>query len=132
MSHVRKCSLDYCQNSLSTLSSIATGICEEHQKELESDKHIVGVCWSCNRITVIDEIPHKLKRVWKDKYLFTKGCTHCTIDGEDNAWLTFDKFEPEEQLYVTAEGKLIKRPSTKLRRSGETEPPGLGNAQATN
>ena len=120
MSHVRKCCLDYCTNSLSSLSSIAMGICEEHQKELESDKHLVGVCWSCNRITVIDEIPHKLKRVWKDKYLFTKGCTHCTLDGEDNAWLTLDRYEPTEELVVTPGGVLEKRPKSKDRHA-ETE-----------
>jgi hypothetical protein len=94
-------------------------LCEEHQKELQSDKHLVGVCWNCNRITVIDEIPHKLKKVWKDKYLFTKGCTHCTLDGEDNAWLTFDKFTPTEELVVTPEGKLAKRPNENTVRQND-------------
>lgn len=113
MSYVRKCSLSYCDNPLSTLSSIATGICEEHQKELQSDKYSVGICWDCNRITVIDEIPHKLKRVWKDKYLFTKGCSQCKIGGKDNNWLTLSKFEPSEQLCITTEGKLVKVPRNK-------------------
>lgn len=105
--YVRRCSLDYCKVPLSTLTEISTGLCDPHQKELESNKHYVGVCWVCNRITLIDEIPHKLKRVFKDKYLFTKGCTHCTPDGEDNAWITFSRFEPSGQLVVTPEGRLL-------------------------
>ena len=117
---IQKCSLDYCANHLSSLSSIATGICEQHQKELESNKHFVGVCWNCGRITLIDEIPHKLKRVFKDKYLFTKACTHCAVDGQDNAWLTLDRFEPEEELVITPEGKIDKRLKLKDRRA-ETE-----------
>jgi len=129
MSHVRKCSLDYCTNSLSSLSSLASGICDQHQKELESDKHLVGVCWNCNRITVIDEIPHKLKRVWQDKYLFTKGCSHCTLDGEDNAWITFKRFNPTEELVVTPEGKLEKQTRRKDRKT-ETELSGLESEQA--
>lgn len=104
---VRHCSLDYCNTPLSTLTEISTGLCDQHQKELESNKHYVGVCWVCNRITLIDEIPHKLKRVFKDKVLFTKGCTHCTTDGEDNAWITFSRFEPEKGMVVTPEGKLL-------------------------
>lgn len=129
MSHVRKCSLDYCTNSLSSLSSLASGLCDKHQKELESDKHLVGVCWNCGRITVIDEIPHKLKKVWKDKYLFTEGCSHCTLDGKDNAWITFKRFNPKEELVVTPEGKLEKQPRTKDRKT-ETELSGLQSEQA--
>lgn len=123
----RKCSLDYCTNQLSSLSSIAMGMCEQHQKELESDKYLVGVCWNCNRITVIDEIPRKLKDVYKEKYIFTKGCTHCTIDGEDNAWLTLKRFQPKEELVVTPTGTLERR-SKQKDRIAETEQPGLEDA----
>lgn len=121
--YVRRCTLDYCKVPLSTLTEIRTGLCDLHQKELESNKHYVGVCWVCNRITLIDEIPHKLKRVFKDKYLFTKGCTHCTLGGDDNAWLTFDRFEPSRQLVVTPEGRLSTVPRIKGPHA-ETELPG--------
>lgn len=110
---IKRCSLDYCRKPLSTLDSIAMGICPDCLKELESNNHIVGICWACNRITLIDEIPPKLKHVFKDKYLFTNGCSKCTLDGEDNAWLTLDRFEPKEQLVVSPEGKLITVPRKK-------------------
>lgn len=120
MSTVRTCSLDYCKNSLSSLSSLGTGLCDEHLKELQSDKHVVGVCWNCNRITVIDEIPHRLKKEWQDKYLFTKTCSHCAENGKDNAWITFKRFDPKEELVVSPIGKLIKQTKD---RTAETELP---------
>jgi hypothetical protein len=104
---IKRCSLDYCKKPLSTLDSIATGICPDCLKDLESDNHYTGICWVCNRITLIDEIPHKLKRVFKDKYLFTNGCSKCTLDGTDDAWITFDRFEPKEQLVVNPKGELV-------------------------
>lgn len=110
---IKHCSLDYCKKPLSTLDSIVTGICTDCQKDLESKNHYIGICWTCNRITLIDEIPHKLKRVFKDKYLFTNGCSKCTLDGIDDAWLTLNRFEPKEQLVVSPEGKLITAPRIK-------------------
>jgi len=100
---------EYCGCELNAASEIATGLCTRHISLLESNKYYTGVCWKCNRITLIDEIPRRLKDVFKDKYLFTKECARCTGNTMDDVnWVTFAKFEPINPLTVGIDGKLVK------------------------
>ena len=100
---------DYCYESINASSEIATGLCDRHRSLLESKKYYTGICWNCNRITIIDEIPHRLEQVFKDKYLFTAACSQCSGNPlDDIKWVTFNRFKPRHRMTVGEDGKIRK------------------------
>lgn len=102
---------DICGKELNASVEIVTGLCGRHQTLLESNKSYAGICWTCGEITLIEEIPRRLKHVWNpsEKYLFTKECSHCTGDIEDDIkWITFERFIPPHKMVVNEVGHITK------------------------
>lgn len=100
---------EYCYEALNAASEIATGLCDRHRSLLESKKHFTGICWNCNRITIIDEIPRRLTKVFKDKYLFTAECAQCSGNPlDDIKWVTFNRFKPDHRMTVGVDGRIRK------------------------
>lgn len=104
---VRKCANIDCQVQLKTAPEIKTGLCLDCQAMLDKKNTYAGLCWNCNSITLIGEIPKRLIGVLNEKYLFTRKCSNCIGTHKDNIeWLTFQKLEPFHRLAVNQEGKL--------------------------
>lgn len=83
-----KCEYGDCDSALSTVSEIATGVCERHRDLLARRHHYAVVCWNCCSIVLIDEAPVQggVKLI-QDKYIFTKGCRKCTNAKDEEKWI---------------------------------------------
>lgn len=96
---------EYCGAVLSSSIELATGLCVEHQKLLGRDNSIVGMCWNCNSVTLIQERPRHLREAFTEKYIFSKKCSKCGGTKKDNEdWITFNKFNPDKKFiedYIT-------------------------------
>ena len=103
---ISSCSYIACRAQLLSTDEIVAGFCGEHLSQLKSDKHYVGICWSCGTITLIAESPEYLS----EKYIFTKTCVRCfgkTIQ-DNGQWITFGKSEIPTLFYMDINGKLLK------------------------
>lgn len=97
-----------CESALISPTEIATGLCARHQQSLADDKCFAGVCWTCGRITIIEEVPKKLIGILTEKYIFTAQCSKCTGDPKDDVkWITVEKFIPPQPLTIDEKGKLV-------------------------
>ena len=95
------CDCKGCENELITFEEVLSGICDGHMQLLKQDKYYAGICWNCSRITLIGNRfrtvrkPGTNKRFEeefiKDKYIFSKGCVHCTGSEKSNVdWMTIN------------------------------------------
>lgn len=112
-----------CERPITTAPEIKLRICTHCHDLLKAKDSYAGICWNCDRITLIGQIPRSLKGILNEKYLFTKQCSKCTGNQEDDiAWVTFSKFKPNHQLTVTEEGKLIRTASRTIGINKKSQP----------
>lgn len=104
----KRCDCYQCSNTLRSYDEVISGICEPHFELAVKDENYIGVCWNCLRITLIGtRLDNKDRLVIKDKYIFSKGCRHCTGNEEDNiSWMTIKGNLPYSN-YVTKEGRIL-------------------------
>src|SRR3990172_9830472 len=108
------CTIDQCDNELKTFREVATGICELHRNLALSNKHYVGVCWNCCRITGIYEIPRHLIGILNEKYIFSRGCSNCSPEPDaDINWITIKK-HTGNYWAIDEDGKLLLELSEKI------------------
>jgi hypothetical protein len=122
MSQIDYAKCDYCGAPLENPDEIATGLCDRHLKMISRTDHYIGVCWNCGAITRIEEIPRRLKRIFKDKYLFTKKCKKCSGKPSDNIqWVTFATFVPDHILEISPKGEIVEKPMLPVDKSKDRE-----------
>lgn len=72
------------------------GLCETHFSLAQNEAFLVGLCWNCGKVTLVEPKPS----ICKDRYLFAKGCISCTGDeAQGLQWLTFSKIQEGTSLY---------------------------------
>jgi hypothetical protein len=70
-----------------------------HITMLRDEAYLVGICWQCNEITLVEPKEQGKNLFIKDKYLFSKGCRHCTGNEESNLdWMTIPKEQLKERV----------------------------------
>lgn len=86
----QRCDCYGCLNNLTTFDEVMSGICDDHRRLILDDDNYAGVCWNCCRVTIVGpRRSHKGELIIKDKYIFSKGCRHCTGKEESNVdWIT--------------------------------------------
>lgn len=103
----KRCDCYKCPNILETVDEVVSGVCEEHFELLNDDDNYIGICNNCLKITIVGtKEDSKGKFRIKDKYIFSKGCRHCTNNEESNiSWMTI-KLTSHSDYQVTEKGKL--------------------------
>ena len=85
-----------CKEPLSSSIELGTGICTACNKLLEKGKGYATICWNCNSITSIQEIPRHLKGAFTENVVFSPKCGRCGGTKEESeAFITLSKFNPE-------------------------------------
>ena len=113
------CSLTHCNNVLKSFQEIAQRICDRHIDLLSSNKHFVALCWNCDRITGIFEVPRRLKGTLESKRLFSRKCSKCsTIHNAEEAWITIKSYESPFYWAIDEKGILV-RVEARLERIDE-------------
>jgi len=81
-----------CPNALESIEEMVIGLCSIHLKMLRSEDCFAGICWECGNITLIESKEQGKDLFISNKYIFSKGCRHCT-DNEENglSWMTIPK-----------------------------------------
>lgn len=97
----KRCDCYKCLNILGTFDEVMSGVCEGHFKLLNDDDNYIGICNNCLKITIVgNRNDSKGNLIIKDKYIFSKGCRHCTNNEEDNInWMTI-KPDSDPDYYV--------------------------------
>lgn len=84
---------------LATIEEFVFGLCSEHINLIRDNEHFAGVCWQCGTITLVEPKEQGKDLFIKDKYIFSKGCRHCTGDEESNLdWITIPKENKQRVL----------------------------------
>ena len=113
------CSLTNCNNVLNSFREIAQRICDNHINLLSSDKHYVAVCWNCDRVTGIFEVPRRLRGTLEKKRLFSRTCSKCSnIENAEEAWITINTYNAPFYWAIDKDGILV-RVVAKLERVNE-------------
>ena len=113
------CSLTDCDNALKSFQEIAQRICDKHIDLLSSNKHFVALCWNCDRITGIFEVPRRLRGTLEGKRLFSRKCSKCsTTHNAEEAWITIKSYESPFYWAIDEKGILV-RVEAKLERIDE-------------
>lgn len=103
------CAVLECHNILNSFNEVTKGICHQCINLMTDSNHYVGVCWNCDTIIGIYEIPRRLERILTEKYLFAKKCHNCSHDiGNYLEWITVKKYSHPFHWAIGKDGKLIK------------------------
>jgi len=116
-----KCCIGECDSEIKSFEEVATGICSFHRNFITRFGYFLGICWECNRITGVYEVNHRLIGILTERYLFSKGCSHCSNEpSAETSWITVSKHESNTRLAISGDGRLV-RQTNKIPQKIETK-----------
>lgn len=77
MEKTLRCTIVGCEKLIEDIDGIVTGLCPNHRELLYAaytKDALIGVCWNCNTITILESKPPNVK----DNYIFSKTCKQCS------------------------------------------------------